>query len=170
MEVSENHSLRGCAERTIDSMEIKKILPQDFREVAQSNEYYLWNFLQREQDSSDLTFWSVFDSKTGKKHRKENLLIDFLKVFPISYYESYVDESVDFLVDFGISPKLLFKVPENHGRTMFYKRETFYNPVVLLFKKYRMLDSTFNHCYCIEGMTEMLISNIPTLIENSKLD
>lgn len=151
-------------------MEIKKISPDNFREIAQRNEYYLWSFLQREQDSSDLTFWSVFDSKTSKKHRNENLLIDFLKVFPISLYESYVDESMDFLVDFGISPKILFKIPESHGLTKFEKRGTFYNPVVLLFKKYRMLDSTFNHCYSVEGMTEMLISNIPNLLENSKLD
>ena len=151
-------------------MEIKKIKPSDFKSIAKNNEYYLWSFLQRKQNEGDLNMWSLFDDKVNKKNKIENKLIDFLKIFPINFYESYVDESVDFLLDRGIGSELIYKnvILDIHPRVL--PRSYFYNPCILLFKKYQMIDCTFFHCYCIEGLTDMVISNIPNLLENSKIN
>ena len=107
--------------------------------LAKNNEYFLWSFLQREQNNGDLTLWSVFDDKINIKSKTENKLIDFLKVFPISFYESYVDESMDFLTGLGFDPKRLFVVPEDDNLRWTRKRKDFYQPVIVLFKKYQMV-------------------------------
>lgn len=151
-------------------MEIKKVTVPDYRNLAKNNEYFLWSFLQREQNNGDLTLWSVFDDKINIKSKTENKLIDFLKVFPISFYESYVDESMDFLAGLGFDPKRIFVVPEDDNLRWTRKRKDFYQPVIVLFKKYQMVTSTFNYCYCVEGITEMILNEVPSLAENFKVD
>lgn len=146
-------------------MEIKKIQTSDFKSVAQRNDFFLWSFLQHNQGVKDLSIWSLFDDKTNRFNQAENKLVEFLKIFPINFYESFVDESIDFLLDFGIPyDKMYRKIGTN------VPKENYYLPSVFLFKKYRMIDSTLNHCYCIEGLTEMLIKNIPDILEKSNLD
>jgi len=171
MVVLENLWSLGYAVQILDRiMEIKKVTISDYRNLAQTNDYFLWSFLQREQNIGDLTIWSVFDSKVNPKNGETNKLIDFLKIFPISFYESYADESFDFLHGLGINHNSLYKVITDINIRWTHKNNIFYNPVIVLFKKYRMIDSTYNHCYCIEGITEMIINNAPELASKFKID
>lgn len=151
-------------------MEIRKVQVSEYRSLAKNNDYFLWSFLQREQVKGTLTIWSLFDEKIGPYTGVENQIIDFLKVFPISFYESYLDESVDFLSGFGISPQILYTVPLNSDAWWTRQRRMFYNPVIVLFKKYQILGTTFDKCYCVEGITELILEKAPELAENFKLN
>lgn len=151
-------------------MEIQKVFVSEYRKIAQRNEYFLWSFLQREQNSSSLTMWSVFDPKINTRHKNENQLLEFLKIFPVNFYESFVDESVDFLCGMGIKPELLYQVPTDDFERISKTRNSYYNPCIILFKKYTMIESTFDGCYCLEGLTKMLLKNSPEILEKAKLD
>lgn len=151
-------------------MEIRKVQVSEYRNLAKNNEYFLWSFLQREQVEGSLTIWSLFDEKISPLTKVENHLIDFLKIFPISYYESYLDESIDFLTGFGIPTELLYVVPSEQHLRWTKQRKTFYNPVIVLFKKYQILGTTFNKCYCVEGITELILEKAPELAEKFKLN
>ena len=79
-------------------MERKIIKYTDFREIAKNNEYFLWHFLQKDQEKNIFDIFSIFKQKEGS----DNLLNNILENLNISYYESYVDESIDFLISSGI--------------------------------------------------------------------
>ena len=145
-------------------MIVEKVTTEDFKKIAMENEFFLWSFLQKNQNKNSLVLYSYFDEKEGKPHQ----LKEFLEFTPINYYESYVEDSVDFLIDFGFSTNELFKLP-SQGIIKKTPKEFYFNPYVLLFKKFELVDSTKNHCYCVEGLTKMLLS-IPNFAEKFKLD
>jgi hypothetical protein len=136
-------------------MERKIITYKDFKEIGKNNEYFLWNFLQKEQEKNILTLFSIFSEK--KKHT--NGLKVLLDSLDISYYESYVDESVDFLINIGVENKMW--APPISGTT---NPNYFFNPVLLLFKGYSLKSTTFQGCYCIEGVVDLLGKENPELL------
>ena len=83
-------------------MERKIITHTEFKEIAKNNEYFLWHFLQKDQEKNIFNIFSIFKEKEDS----ENYLTDILKKLDISYYESYVDESIDFLISSGINQKV----------------------------------------------------------------
>lgn len=137
-------------------MEKKIITYKDFKEIGKNNEYFLWNFLQKEQEQNVLQLWSIFKQKK-KKINGLKVLIDDLN---ISYYESYVDESVDFLIDIGVENK--FWAPPSLNKKV--NPNYFYNPVILLFKGYSLKSTTFQSCYCVEGIVDLIGKENPELL------
>lgn len=150
----------------------ERVTVSDYRKISLENEYYIWNFLQKKQNLNFLNIWSIFDKKEddNPKHKLENHIQELLEIFPISYYESYVEDSMDFLQGIGFSVNSLYELPENNETRWMTRREHFYKPVVVLFKKFTPISSTRNYCYCTEGITEMLIQHCPSIVEQAKID
>jgi hypothetical protein len=142
-------------------MEKKIITYKDFHEIAQKNDYFLWHFLQKNQESNTLQLWSIF--KENEDKNIEHAMRTILGSFDVPYYESYVEDSIDFLNGLGIPYEKLWK-PYN-GRNMVNK-DFFYGPVVIGFNKFEKTHSTFDVCYCVEGVVEVINKINPELILN----
>jgi len=124
----------------------------------------------KKQNLSTLTIWStIWESEFHPRFKKRNEILDFLDVIPIQLYESLTEDSVDFLMNLGIHHKNIFNRKKGH-REKLIRKEYHYLPHIFLFKGSKLLDSTLNHCYCVQGLTKMLIENAPNLIENMNLD
>ena len=143
-------------------MEKKIITHNDFYEIAQKNDYFLWHFLQKNQEENHLLLWSIFKEKEDKKI--EHAMRTILESFDVPYYESYVEDSIDFLNGLGIPYEKLWK-PSNN-RNINVSKDFFYGPVVIGFKKFEKVHSTLDVCYCIGGVVEVINKINPELILN----
>ena len=137
-------------------MERKTITYNDFKEIGKKNEYFLWHFLQRKQEDNSFQFYSIFEESESKK----NDINEVLPFLNISYYESYVDENIDFLITSGINNK----VWEPPVRDINVNQNYLFKPVILLFKGFSLKSSTFQTCYCPEGLVELLGKENPELL------
>ena len=137
-------------------MERKIIKYTDFREIAKNNEYFLWHFLQKDQEKNNMTIYSIFKENETKTNEL-NKILPFLN---ISYYESYVDEHIDFLTTSGINNKIW----EAPSVDVYVNPNFLFKPIILLFKGYSLKSSTFQTCYCPEGIIDLLGKENPELL------
>ena len=137
-------------------MEEKIITYKDFREIGKNNAYFLWHFLQKDQEENNFSFYSIH--KKGKE--RPNVLNDILPFLSIPYYESYVDENIDFLNSSGISRSVW--EPPIVGQIL--DPRFLFKPIILLYKGYSLKSSTFQTCYCPEGLIDMLGKENPELL------
>jgi hypothetical protein len=136
-------------------MERRVITVKDFQSVAINNEYFLWHFMQKKQKDSSLVLFSYFDKREGE----ENKIKEIMDLVNIPYFESYVEDSVDFLDNL---------VPLNH---LLSKNDNKLNTCILGFNKRRMVTSTIHgHCLCVEGISEIIYELNPNFIERINLD
>jgi hypothetical protein len=147
---------------------------KDYERIAKENEYFLWHFVQKEQQKNSPTIFSYFVEDTSV-YKKQNDLKPILDKVNIPYFESYTEESVDFLIDLGLPGSLLYTPPppppetSKNNRT-YIPREFYHSPVILGFNRFLYKSSTFETCYCIEGVIDLISKlNIDFLI-NSELD
>ena len=148
----------------------QEILIKDFHKIAKENEYFLWHFLQKEQESTALNIWSISKKKSTVDENIENGLIHILDRINIPYFESYTEDSMDFLMDMGFDGKLLWN-PQKY--TDFYTDKKYYfSPIIIGFKRNKIITSTFEkgNCYCPEGIIELIGKLNPEFLLNSKLD
>ena len=131
-------------------MIIEKVSYTEYDRISRKNEYYLWHFLMREQ--GPLAFKSLFDNKDEINH-----LTYFFEYIKLPYFESYTDESIDFLDKIGISQSLLW------GKRTF-------RPVIVGFKGKRMISNTFETCYCTGGLVEVIAKMDVKLLDNFNFD
>jgi hypothetical protein len=137
-------------------MERKTITYEDFKEIGKKNEYFLWHFLQKKQENNNLAFYSIFE----ESEKITNELDKILPFLNISYYESYVDENIDFLINSGINGKIWEPpISNEHVNPNFL-----FKPVILLFKGYSFKSSTFQTCYCPSGLIDLLGKENPELL------
>ena len=133
----------------------EKVTVQDYERISGENEYYIWHFV-RKNNMGPRTIYSVFDEPN---HNRPNQLRTFLEICDIPYFESYVEDSVDFLDNLITLSKLL----SNNDNKL--------NTCILGFNKRRMVTSTLHgHCLCIEGITEIIYELNPDFIEQINLD
>jgi hypothetical protein len=137
-------------------MERKIITHTDFKEIGKNNEYFLWHFLQKDQEKNIFQIFSIFKQKEGSN----NYLNNILEKLNISYYESYIDESLDFLITSGINQKIWEPPIEGENPDPKY----LFKPVFLLYKGYSLKSSTFQTCYCPEGIIDMIGKENPELL------
>jgi len=151
--------------RILDKMIREKINYTDFLRVGKSNEYFLWNFLSKNQNETNTAIFSYFDEHKFLSHQ----LREFLDVVPINYFESYTEDSVDFLMGLGFNHNELYKPPREElvGKV---RKEHYFYPYLLLFKKFELINSTKYHCYCVEGITQMILKSAPKILDNLDLD
>ena len=131
---------------------------QDFDRISRENEYFIWHFLMND-DFSQPTMRSIF-SENEKYYHSPNKMIQFLEIFDVPYFESYANESIDFLDKLGVPLEKLR-----------IKTKTDLNPLIISFNHRRLVNATYNgFCLCPEGLTDLLYNLNPEFIHNSKLD
>lgn len=143
----------------------KKVKVEEFKEIASSHEHYIWHFLQKKQNESELGLFSYFDNP--KEEYSINRIKYLLDGIEIPYFESYTEESMDFLMDFQISSSFLF-VP--HQKNVIKQQHQKYIPLFLGFNKFKLIGGSHQVCYCPDYLVELIHKLNPDYILNSKLD
>jgi hypothetical protein len=138
-------------------MKLEKVTHNDFIKIAQTHDYFLWHFLQKNQNDGNLLIRSVFDEVNSGSTNQLNIL---LKEIDIPYFESYTEDSIDFLHELGIPYDKLW----NPNFKFDYKSD--YHPVVIGFKKFQKIETTFDVCYCVGGIVKIIGKLNPELILN----
>ena len=134
------------------------ITVQDFDRISRENEYFIWHFLMS-YDYSQPTMRSIFDEYEEHYH-SPNKMIQFLEIFDVPYFESYANESIEFLDKLG-APLEKLRIPSKPDL----------KSCVLTFNRRRLVNATYNgYCLCPEGLTNMLYNLNPEFIYNAKLD
>lgn len=139
-------------------MERKIITINDFNDVARNNEYFLWHFLQKNQQKGGLVIQSYFKSDENS----ENKLKEIIDLVDIPYFESYTEDSVDFLHNVGGFDynKIWNKDTPNTNEF----KDVRFNPVLIGFKRFTKVSDTFKKCYCIDGILEIIADLNPEFL------
>lgn len=145
---------------------------KDYERIAKENEYFLWHFVQKGQEKNSPSMFSYFVEDTSM-YKKENHLKPVLDKINIPYFESYTEESIDFLVDLGLSGNLLYNPPPPPPPKYLrlnIPREFYYSPIILGFNRFSFKGSTFETCYCPEGIIDLISKLDIQFLLNSNLD
>lgn len=132
----------------------EKVTHKDYFKIAKENEYFLWHFLQKEQNESTLVLSTIIGEKTER-----NPLPTIIDNLDIPYFESYTEDSLDFLVGLGFDMNKLYQ----NVKGLDHKRK--FGAIVVGFKKFSKVSSTFDYCYCPEGIVSVLNDLHPKFIE-----
>jgi hypothetical protein len=133
----------------------EKVTVQDYERISGENEYYIWHFV-RKTNMGPRAIYSVFDEPN---HNRPNKLKIFLEMCEVPYFESYVEDSADF-IDNLIPLSWIWNENDKN-----------FNTFVIGFNKRRMVTSTLHgHCLCIEGISEIIYELNPDFIEQINLD
>ena len=136
----------------------EKVTVQDFERISRENEYFIWHFLMS-HDYSQPTMRSIFDEYEANNY-SPNRMVQFLEIFDVPYFESYANESIDFL-DKMAAPLEKLRI----------QSEPDLKSCVLTFNHRRLVNATYNgFCLCPEGLTDLLYDLNPEFIYNAKLD
>jgi hypothetical protein len=137
-------------------MERRIITVKDFQSVARNNEYFLWHFMQKKQKDSSLALFSYFDKREGE----ENKIKEIMDLVNIPYFESYTEDSIDFLNGLGIPYANLWS-PNNTAPNSFHQT---FNPIIIGFKKFNKIKTTQDLCYCVDGVLEIILELNPEIL------
>ena len=74
----------------------EQVTVEDFNRISEENEYYLWHFVKKIY-TGPLEIQPYFDDKTEKYKLKT-----ILDMVDIPFFESYTEDSVDFLINLDI--------------------------------------------------------------------
>jgi len=147
---------------------------KDYDRIAKENEYFLWHFVQKNQENTESVFYSIFVEHNFKKDKetdvtyRENQLLTILDKINIPYFESYTEESIDFLINLGVPGDRLWMPPKDIKK--YVPKEFYFPPIILTFHKSLFKKSTFDTCYCPEGLMDIISElNIQFLLD-AKLD
>lgn len=125
-----------------------QIIPiSELNKIAKENEYFFWHFISKNHPGS-LSIQPI-----GSDYQEGNSLDEFKKLLGIKIFQSYTEESVDFLIDMGFNQKRIWD-------------KGVYNPLFLGFNRLRLVDSTRNHCYCREGVSKIIFKTNPNFFES----
>jgi hypothetical protein len=139
-------------------MENTQVNHKDFIKIAKEHDYFLWNFLQKNQNEVGLSIQSIYDENSDKTEL--NIL---LKEIEIPYFESYTEDSIDFLHELGIPYNSLWSPNFNFIHKTI---NTNYHPLIIGFKKFQKVGSTLETCYCVDGVLKIIKKLNPELILN----
>jgi hypothetical protein len=140
-------------------METKIVTIDTFYDVAKNNDYFLWHFLKKNQEKGTLTLFSYSETK----EKFDNKIKELIDLVGIPYFESYTEDSMDFLHDVG---GFEYNQLWNNGDNpilMVNNNERF-NPVIIGFKKINKVSDTFKKCYCINGVLEIIADLNPEFL------
>lgn len=137
----------------------KFIEHEEFYKIFHKHEYFIWNFVSKNH-SPMLQIRPIFHEIKKEEVEIENYLTEILKYIDIPYYESYIEDSVDFLINLKLPPNLIW-LNELH----------IYNPVLIGFKGPVKKFSTYEgFCYCNEGILDLVYNLNPDFLLNIKID
>ncbi len=124
-----------------------EIIPiSQFEQVAKENEYFFWHFV-----SKDVLGLSIIP--LGADYGDGNSLQLIRESLGVKIYQSFTEDSVDFLINLGLPSKKI-------------KDKAFYVPSFFGFHRRRMVESTINHCYCREGITDIIYKTNPNFFKS----
>lgn len=144
-------------------MERKIITVNDFYDVARNNDYFLWHFMKKNQENSILGLFSFFKTRENQ----DNKIKEILDLVDIPYFESYTEDSIDFLLDLGFSPKQLW---DNSYSKLYISHQERFNPILIGFKKFTKVRSTFDTCYCVDGVLDVITNLNPEFLTKINTD
>lgn len=144
-------------------MERKIITINDFYDVARNNEYFLWHFLQKDQSNSIIGLFSYFDVRENQ----DNPIKTLLDGVSIPYYESYTEDSIDFLNNLGYPFNKLWNKHEQKSSHHINPNHLF-SPLIVGFKKHQNVISTLETCYCLEGTVKIISKLNPEFLINAQ--
>lgn len=139
-----------------------KVTHKDFNKLAKEHDYFLWHFLQKNQNNTDLTLRSIYEGDNKGALYHLNIL---LKEIDIPYFESYTEDSIDFLHELGIPYSKLWDPNFNFNPK---SKDTYFHPVVIGFRKFEKTMTTLDVCYCVDGVLKIIGNLNPELILNHK--
>jgi hypothetical protein len=145
-------------------MDRKIITIKDFKDVARNNEYFLWHFLQKEQYKGGLSMYSYFDNRENTYDNREdevNYIKTIVDQLEIPYYESYTEDSIDFIYGLGYPYNKLWNPPKPQ---VIVKSNFLFNATLVGFKKFSKVSSTLDSCYCFESVLDVIASLNPELL------
>jgi hypothetical protein len=86
----------------------------------------------------------------------------------IPYFESYTEESVDFLLDLGFKENFLYQRSSKDG--LYKTKEQKFSPLFIAFNRFIMVGSSPQKCYCSDYLVELIMEINPKFILNSHFD
>lgn len=119
----------------------------EFSKIAKKNEFFFWHFIPKNHSRA----FSIQPIKS--EYQEGNSLDEFKKLLNIKIFQSFTEESVDFLLNMGFPEKSIWD-KKNHS------------PLFLGFNRLRLVDSTRNHCYCREGISKIIFKTNPNFFES----
>jgi hypothetical protein len=133
----------------------EQITVEDYHRISKENEYYLWHFVRKNDTGPLPLIHTIFGDDSKINHLKP-----LLEIFDIPYYESYIEDSLNFLDVLGVPLNFLY-----------IKDVKKFDTFILSFNKKRMVNATFyGYCMCTEGITDLIYNLNPEFIEKLNLD
>ena len=136
-------------------MEVKHISSKDLVSIAKEHEYFIWHLVTKKYFNQVL--YSYFESYDNIIH---HAVRDVLSMVDVPYFESYIDDEVDFIINLkdGFAKKI-------HSVT------NKPSPVMIGFHRTNPIVSTWEGiCYCPEGMIELIYKTNPNFFKDLNLD
>lgn len=143
----------------------EKITISDFKKISSEHPVFIWHFVQKHQNQVPFSIQSYFDD-LNVLYNSRNQILPILKMVDIPYFESYVHESMDFLMDLGFNASLLYNPKPNVFGVDHFKH---YTPLILGFKNGQKIKSTVDFCYCMEGIIDLIASLDINLLEKASI-
>ena len=126
---------------------------QDYRRLCQENEYFFWHFVVKNPDAA-LAIKPVTNILNGRVF--ESPLNEIQKALNITIYESFVEDSIDFLLNLGYKSEQIYQ-----------PKCSCFGPKFIGFKNGLKVAGTASEvkCYCTEGITEVIYLTNPLLFQ-----
>ena len=154
--------------QTSDNILTRKVVTySEYRKISQENEFYIWHFLQKNQCSRRQELCSYFEKRSGESENYFHPLKYFLDSTSLPYFESYVEDSIDFLINLGIPNEFLVNVK---SRKLAVNNEEKYPPLFMAFNRFKMVGSSLDKCYCSEYFIELTMKLNPNFILETIFD
>lgn len=133
-----------------------KITSKDFRKLASENEYFFWHFTVDKKPWLELQPYEV----VMNGEIIPNPLREIIDTFGVPYFESEISNEVNFIIQLknGLSKRV-------------WQPKIGFSPVILAFKRYKLLYNTWDDfCYCSEGFIDMIYNTNPDFFKKIKID
>lgn len=125
----------------------EKVLVSDFDWISKEYDNYIWHFINKH----DMPY-ELFSYFKEPRYNQIHALKEILDEFEIPYFESYSEDSVDFILNTGVTNQNKLY---NNG---------IYSPVFMGFKnRSKTLSTLDNVCYCSNGIIEIICKTLPEL-------
>jgi len=125
---------------------------KDYHKICQENEFFFWHFVIKDHEKN-LSIKPVTNI-LGKTF--DSPLNEIQKVLNITIYESFVEDSVDFLLDLGYKSNMIFQ-----------PKCGCFSPKFIGFRHGLKVAGIHSEvgCYCTEGITDVIYLTNPSLFE-----
>lgn len=129
-------------------MGVKHITSKDFSKVAKQHEFFIWHFY-----SNDAKMLGIYPYE--KSYFPMHPLKDIVDLIKFPYFESDIKKEYDFVMN----------LDDKFMRTIVGKKNLL-NPVIIGFNRTKVMGSTYDSCYCPEGIIDLVGRTNPDFLVN----